>query len=72
MRMQQENADPLAQVDVEDDSQAHKETLEKFTRLSDITQMENFLSYGKWDLTDRDIERIKKDDEMKQRVSTYY
>ena len=41
---------------------------EKLTRLSDMNQMENFLTYGKWDLSDADVERLKKDEEMKQRV----
>ena len=54
-----------------DESQAETELNEQFTRLSDVTQMENFLTYGKWDLTPEDIERIKKDEEMKQRVSTF-
>ena len=67
--MQQDSADPLAKIDIEDESAATKETLEKLTRLSDMTQMKNFLSYGKWDLTEKDVERLKKDEEMKQRVS---
>ncbi len=69
MRMQQEDADPLANIDAEDDSAATKETLEAITRLGDEVQLERFLSYGKWGLTDDDIVRLKKDDEMKQRVS---
>ena len=69
MRMQQENADPLAEVDIEDDSAATREALEKLTRLSDKKQMANFLSFGKWGLNEADIERLQKDDEMRQRVS---
>ncbi len=42
--------------------------LEKLTRLHDKTQMENFLTYGKWDLTDADIEKLNKDEERKERV----
>ncbi|XP_071745547.1 voltage-dependent calcium channel subunit alpha-2/delta-3 isoform X8 [Lepeophtheirus salmonis] len=68
MRMQQENADPLADVDVSDDSAATKETMEKITRLSDDNELANFLSYGKWGLTERDIERLEKEEEMKQRL----
>ena len=30
--------------------------------------MENFLTYGKWDLTDADIEKLNKDEERKERV----
>jgi hypothetical protein len=37
--------------------------------LSYRQELERFLSYGKWDLTDEDIERINKDEENKQRVS---
>ncbi len=70
--MQQEDADPLAAIDAEDDSAATKETMEALTRLSDETQLERFLSYGKWGLTDEDIVRLKKDEEMKQRVSITY
>ena len=42
--------------------------LEKLTRLHDKSQMENFLTYGKWDLTDADIEKLNKDEERKERV----
>lgn len=69
--MQQEDADPLTVADFEDDSAATRVKLEKLTRLSDPREMSNFLSYGKWGLTDADIERIQKDDEMKQRVSMH-
>lgn len=70
--MQQDSADPLSKIDLEDESAATKETLEKLTRLSDMRQMSNFLTYGKWDLTDNDVERLKKDKEMKQRVSILF
>lgn len=69
MRMQQEDADPLAKVDAEDDSAATKQTLEALTRLSDEKELERFLNFGKWGLTDEDIVRLQKDEEMKQRVS---
>ena len=68
--MQQEDADPLGEVDPEDDSAATKQTLESLTRLSDEKELDNFLSYGKWGLSDDDIIRLKKDEEMNQRVST--
>jgi hypothetical protein len=42
---------------------------EKLTKLSYRQELERFLSYGKWDLTDDDIERINKDEENRQRVS---
>ena len=42
--------------------------LEKLTRLRDPTQMENFLTYGKWDLKDADIEKLNKEEERKERV----
>lgn len=71
MRMQQEDADPLAKVDEEDDSAATKQTLEALTRLEDEGELERFLSFGKWGLTPEDIVRLQKDEEMKQRVSIY-
>jgi hypothetical protein len=71
MRMQQQEADPLAKIDSEDDSAATKQTLEGLTKLNYEIQLERFLSYGKWGLTDDDIVRLKKDDEMKQRVSSF-
>jgi len=46
--------------------------LEKLTRLHDKTQMENFLTYGKWDLTDADIEKLNKDEERKERVRSSF
>ncbi len=46
--------------------------LEKLTRLHDKTQMENFLTYGKWDLTDADIEKLNKDEERKERVGLLF
>ena len=70
--MQQEDADPLAKVDAEDDSAATKQTLEALTKLSDEKELERFLSYGKWGLSDEDIERLQKDEEMKQRVSSHF
>ena len=47
---------------------ATKEAMKRLTRLSDPIQMANFLSYGQWDLKQKDIERLQKDQEMKQRV----
>jgi hypothetical protein len=44
---------------------------EKLTKLSYRQELERFLSYGKWDLTDDDIERINKDEENRQRVSIF-
>ena len=69
MRMQQEDADPLAKIDAEDDSAATKLTMEGLTKLSDEKELERYLSYGKWGLSDEDIVRLQKDEEMKQRVS---
>ena len=67
--MQQTMADPLALVGDEDDSAETKEKMEMLRRITEPEQMENYLSYGKWDLKENDIERLQKDDEMKQRVS---
>ena len=67
--MQQTHADPIALTSEEDDSAETKAKLEMLRRLSEPEQMENYLSYGKWDLNDADILRLQKDDEMKQRVS---
>ena len=72
MKMQQTMADPLMDVDLEDDSAETKEREESLRRLSEPAQMENFLSYGKWDLSKNDIERLQKDDEMRQRVSIVF
>jgi hypothetical protein len=69
MHLQQDSADPLANMDLEDESAATKEALEMLTRLSDMNQLTNYLSYGKWDLSERDVARLNKDEEMKQRVS---
>ena len=44
--------------------------LEKLTRLHDKKQMENFLTYGKWDLKDADIEKLNKEEERKERVGS--
>ncbi len=69
MRMQQENADVLTGVDSEDDSTEVSQIMEKLTKLAYYQQMDNYLSYGRWDLDQEDIERIRKDEEAKQRVS---
>ena len=69
MKFQKTLADPLAQVSEEDDSAETKENLEMLTRLREEEQLGNYLSYGKWDLKEKDIERLQKDDEMRQRVS---
>ena len=69
MKMQQTVADALQHISEEDDSAETKEKAEMLTRLSEPEQMENYLSYGKWDLEGNDIERLQKDDEMRQRVS---
>ncbi len=71
MRMQHENVNVLENVDEEDDSAEVNHIMEKLTKLAYYRQMENYLSYGKWDLTDEDIERLKKDEEAKQRVSSF-
>ncbi len=67
--MQQENADVLTGVDSEDDSTEVSQIMEKLTKLAYYQQMDNYLSYGRWDLDQEDIERIRKDEEAKQRVS---
>ena len=67
--MQQEDADPLAKIDTEDDSAATKQTLEALSRLTDERELERYLSFGQWGLSDDDIVRLQKDEEMKQRVS---
>ena len=38
-------------------------------RLTDQDELNNYLTYGKWDLDEKQIERLHKDEEMKQRVS---
>ena len=43
--------------------------MEAMTRLTDRAQMANFLTYGKWNLDDELIEKLKKDEERKERVS---
>ena len=46
--------------------------MEALTKLSDEKELERYLSYGKWGLSDDDIVRLNKDEEMKQRVSFLY
>ena len=46
--------------------------MEALTKLSDEKELERYLSYGKWGLSDDDIVRLNKDEEMKQRVSFFY
>ena len=53
------------------DGGAQHQQMEDMTRLTDKEQMENFLTYGKWDLNDASIEKLIKDDERKERVSTF-
>lgn len=48
---------------------AQIQQMEDMTRLTDRTQMANFLTYGKWNLNDELIEKLIKDDERKERVS---
>ena len=50
------------------ESGAQNVALEALTRLNDKRQMENFLTYGKWDLKDADIEKLNKEEERKERV----
>ena len=72
MAMQQEVADPLAEVDAEDDSAATKKNMEDLTLLNNEDELERYLTYGKWGLSDDDIVRLNKDEEMEQRVSIYF
>ena len=69
MKMQQTMADPLLLIADDEDSSDTKAKKQMLTRLTEPEQMENYLSYGKWDLDGNDIERLQKDDEMRQRVS---
>merc|ERR1711892_1454315 len=50
------------------DGGAQHQQMEDMTRLTDKEQMENFLTYGKWDLNDASIEKLIKDDERKERL----
>lgn len=63
------NEDQNNNVETEDESGVGKELKEKMTFLTDANRLENFLSYSKLDLNAREIERIKKDEQIKQRVS---
>ncbi len=53
----------------DDNEGAGAAQMEAMTRLTDRKQMENFLTYGKWNLDDELIEKLKKDEERKERVS---
>ena len=53
----------------EDNEGAGAAQMEAMTRLTDRAQMANFLTYGKWNLDDELIEKLKKDEERKERVS---
>lgn len=59
----------LSAGEEEGEGGAKSEAFEALTRLSDRHQMENYLTYGRWDLTDADIEKLIKDKERKDRVS---
>ena len=50
---------------------ANMQVMEDMTRLTDKQQMSNFLTWGKWDLTDASIEKLMKDEERKERVSIF-
>ena len=54
------------------DGGAQHQQMEDMTRLTDKGQMENFLTWGKWDLNDASIEKLIKDDERKERVSIVF
>ena len=51
---------------------ANMQVMEDMTRLTDKQQMSNFLTWGKWDLTDASIEKLMKDEERKERVSIFW
>ena len=53
----------------DDNEGAGAAQMEAMTRLTDRAQMANFLTYGKWNLDDELIEKLKKDEERKERVS---
>ena len=53
----------------DDNEGAGAAQMEAMTRLTDRAQMANFLTYGKWNLDAELIEKLKKDEERKERVS---
>jgi len=52
----------------DDNEGAGAAQMEAMTRLTDRAQMANFLTYGKWNLDDELIEKLKKDEERKERL----
>ena len=70
---QEMDADPLNEIDPDPENWTPetKDTMERMTRLTSPEQLSNYLSFGKWDLGMSDIERLQKDDQMRQRVSTF-
>jgi hypothetical protein len=58
-------------TDGEDGDNAGAPQMEAMTRLTEPEQMANFLTYGKWDLDDELIEKLIKDEERKERVSSH-
>ena len=53
----------------DDNEGAGAAQMEAMTRLTDRAQMANFLTYGKWNLDQKKIEKLNKDEERKERVS---
>ena len=53
-------------------SAATKKNMEDLTLLNNEDELERYLTYGKWGLSDDDIIRLNKDEEMEQRVSIFF
>ena len=53
-----------------EDGGVNIQAMEDMTRLTDKQQMANFLTWGKWDLDTSSIEKLVKDEERKERVSS--
>merc|ERR1719242_1768315 len=68
-RAQMANFLTYGKSNLDDDNEgAGAAQMEAMTRLTDRAQMANFLTYGKWNLDDELIEKLKKDEERKERL----
>lgn len=60
--------DAFKQTDDDGDSGIQNVAFEGLTRLNDDNEVANFLTYGKWNLKDADIEHLMLEEERKERV----
>jgi hypothetical protein len=59
------------QTEDDGDSGIQNVAFEGLTRLNDDKEVANFLTYGKWNLKDADIEHLMLEEERKERVGRF-